>query len=145
MKTKIVVGENDIMEGDINSLNILLKQLNSKAPDLIREDVQKVMQAGTIITLRDASKDNVLVGVGILVPIRKLFSFCGSIEDVVVLENYRGQGLGKEIIGTLLEKGKILGMKFVDLTSHPDRKAANKLYESMSFTPRKTNNYRFYF
>jgi ribosomal protein S18 acetylase RimI-like enzyme len=140
----IKIGENDIEQADIAVLNLLLKQLNPEALPVDLEKVQEVMNSGMILTLRDVSSGNILIGIGVLVPIKKLFAFCGSVEDIVVDESYRGRGLGREIMKGLLEKSRALGMKFVDLTSSPEREKANRLYQSIGFERRETNVYRLY-
>lgn len=140
-KLEITIGENDIKSIDIDIVNILLKQLNPAALPVSFPKIKKVMKTGIIITLRN---DGVLIGMGTLIPMNKLFSFCGSIEDVIVEKSYRSQGLGKKILQLLIKKSKTIGMKFVDLTSSPERKKANKLYSLSGFERRKTNVYRLY-
>jgi len=68
---------------------------------------------------------------------------CARIEDVVVKEGSRGRGLGKRLTRAALERAKTEGAKQVDLTSRPQRKAANHLYQSLGFTRRDTNVYRY--
>lgn len=137
--SQMTIGENDIKRKDLKQLNDLLKQLN---PDLLPvkyEKVTAVMKRGKIITLRG---EGVLIGMGTLIPVEKLASFCGSIEDLVVDEKYRGNGFGRKILEELLRQGKKMKLKFVDLTSNPKRKIANNLYVSAGFERRKTNAYR---
>ncbi|MFA7209097.1 MAG: GNAT family N-acetyltransferase [Parcubacteria group bacterium] len=140
---KFLIGENDIKAADISAVNGLLKQLNPEAAAVDYRRIKEVMHSGIIMTIRDSAQGNVLVGMGTLIPLRKIFSFCGSIEDVVVDEEYRGQGLGRKIMQILLDKSRALGMKYIDLTSRPQRKIANQLYQSIGFERRKTNVYRF--
>ena len=139
---KIKVGENDIKKSDIARVNVLLKQLNPEAGKLSYETVKEVMSRGIVLTLRDASKKHKLIGMATLLPVRKLFVYCGTIEDVVIDESYRGKGLGKGIAKNLIKRSKVMGMKFVDLTSNPDRVVANNLYQSVGFVKRETNVYR---
>lgn len=141
--SKFSVGENDIKKEDLERMNVLLVQLSPKAQAVDYKRIKEVMRSGIIMTIRDSAQKNVLVGMGTLLPLRKIFSFCGTIEDVVVDEEYRGQGLGRKIMQALLDKSRILGMKHVDLTSRPQRKIANYLYQSIGFERRKTNVYRF--
>jgi len=141
---EIVIGENDITLQDMADLNQLLKYLNPEAVQIDFERVKDVMSSGTILSLRDALKDKKLIGMGTLLSIRKLFVFCGHIEDVVVSEEYQKKGLGRKIMGDLMKKSQQLGMKFVDLTSSPERESANQLYQSMGFNKRDTNVYRLY-
>lgn len=65
------------------------------------------------------------------------------IEDVVVDQQYRGQGIGRALNQTALERAKAAGARSVDLTSNPEREAANQLYVSLGFERRATNVYRY--
>jgi ribosomal protein S18 acetylase RimI-like enzyme len=65
------------------------------------------------------------------------------IEDVVVDEEFRGKGIGKELMVHAMAFAKSTGAKSVDLTSRPERIAANKLYKELGFELRETNVYRF--
>ena len=65
------------------------------------------------------------------------------IEDVVVDEAARGQGVGSELNHAALERARQDGAKTVDLTSRPTREAANRLYKRLGFVQRETNVYRF--
>lgn len=140
----ISIGVNNIKEKDIATLNRLMLQLNPASVSVNLTKIKKVMKSGIILTLRDASKNNLLIGVGTLVMINKLSAFSGSVEDVVVDESYRSQGHGRKIIEELCRIGKLSGMKYLDLTSAPNRESANKLYQSVGFERRETNVYRFF-
>src|SRR5438105_187396 len=65
------------------------------------------------------------------------------IEDVVVDESARGQGVGEALNREALRLAKEAGCKTVDLTSRPSREAANRLYQRLGFEQRDTNVYRF--
>lgn len=138
------IGENDISQADMADVNLLLVQMSSKAQTIDLEKVRAVMERGIIVTVRDEDRDGKLIGMGSLLVVNKLFTLCGTIEDVVVREDYRGQGLGRKITETLIAKGVVLGMQFVDLTSSPKRTVANKLYQETGFEKRETNVYRRY-
>lgn len=64
------------------------------------------------------------------------------VEDVVVDQNARGQGLGKSLMDHALAEAGKLGVKTIDLTSRPSRKNANRLYQSLGYQIRETNVYR---
>lgn len=66
----------------------------------------------------------------------------GSIEDVVVSTAYRGQHLGKQLMGYILEQAKAYAPIELHLTSNPKRVAANKLYQSLGFQKKETNCYQ---
>lgn len=65
-----------------------------------------------------------------------------SIEDVVVSSAYRGQHLGRQLMGYVLEQAKAYAPIELHLTSNPMRVAANKLYQSLGFQKKETNCYQ---
>ena len=67
------------------------------------------------------------------------------IEDVVVDEAFRGQGLSKLLVAHAIEFTKSQGIPSLMLTSNPKRIAANKLYQAMGFGRKETNVYRMKF
>ena len=64
------------------------------------------------------------------------------IEDVVVDETFRGQGLSKLLVAHAIEFVKAQQIPSLMLTSNPKRIAANKLYQAMGFERKETNVYR---
>ena len=83
--------------------------------------------------------DQELVGMGFLVPICKALSFEGHLEDIVILERCRGNGIGRALIEQLIETGRRQGMSTLTLTSNPEnpnRKEAIDLYRKLGFTDR---------
>ena len=64
------------------------------------------------------------------------------IEDVVVDEEARGAGVAGALVQAALERAEQEGARTVDLTSRPDREAANRLYLRLGFERRETNVYR---
>ena len=65
-----------------------------------------------------------------------------SIEYVVVSSAYRGQHLGKQLMGYVLEQAKAYAPIELHLTSNPMRVVANKLYQSLGFQKKDTNCYQ---
>lgn len=64
------------------------------------------------------------------------------IEDVVMDEKYRGQGLSKQLVTHAVRFVKEQGIPLIMLTSNPTRIAANKLYQKLGFEQKQTNVYR---
>lgn len=148
----IKIYENQIFKNDIEAINELIKQLSENAKPVDWKKVKSVLKNATVFILRDqspkAKKQNprgIIIGKIILLHSHKMTAFFGTIQDVVVHENYRGKGLGKLLTKEAIKKGKKLGMKYIDLSSRPDREAANKLYESVGFKKRDSNPYRLRF
>ena len=67
------------------------------------------------------------------------------IEDVVVDESFRGQGLSKLLVAYAIEFTKSKQIPSLMLTSNSKRVAANKLYQTMGFERKETNVYRMKF
>lgn len=64
------------------------------------------------------------------------------IEDVVVADTFRGQGIGEKLVQHAIEFVKVKQVDLLMLTSHPSRIAANKLYPRVGFNKRETNVYK---
>ncbi|MFC5002061.1 GNAT family N-acetyltransferase [Dactylosporangium cerinum] len=64
------------------------------------------------------------------------------IEDVVVDEAARGQGVGVALTQEAVRLARAEGARTVDLTSRPSRVAANRLYERLGFQLRDSKVYR---
>jgi len=64
------------------------------------------------------------------------------IDDVVVDDSGRGQGIGEALSRHAIELARESGAKAVTLTSRPSREAANRLYVRIGFSRVETNVYR---
>jgi ribosomal protein S18 acetylase RimI-like enzyme len=83
-----------------------------------------------------------IVGMATLVTFRIPTAMRAWIEDVVVDEAGRGQGVGTALTQAMVARARELGCRTVDLTSRPSREAANRLYQREGFEQRDTNVYR---
>jgi ribosomal protein S18 acetylase RimI-like enzyme len=92
------------------------------------------------IALDDAGT---IVGMGTLVTFRIPTGRRAWIEDVVVDEAARGQGVGDALTRAMVDRSREFGAVTVDLTSRPAREAANRLYRRAGFIRRDSNVYRF--
>ena len=57
----------------------------------------------------------------------------GLLEDVFVEEEYRGKGIGKELVKRVIEKAKELGCYKLIATSRFGREIVHKFYENLGF------------
>ena len=65
-----------------------------------------------------------------------------SVEDVVVLPAYRGQGIGRTLLTRIIDFARTkLAPIDLRLTSNPSRTDANALYQALGFKQRETNVY----
>ena len=83
-----------------------------------------------------------IVGAMVLVLFPLASGLRAWIEDVVVDESTRGRGIGAALNRRAIEIARQAGARTVDLTSRPDREAANRLYARLGFNQRNTNVYR---
>ena len=63
------------------------------------------------------------------------------LDEIVVSETMRGQGVGRTISQAIIDWAKESGAAIVELTSRPARESANHLYQSLGFRLRETNVY----
>jgi ribosomal protein S18 acetylase RimI-like enzyme len=83
-----------------------------------------------------------IIGTATLVTFRIPTGARAWIEDVVVDEAGRGQGVGTALTEAMVERAQELGCRTVDLTSRPSRASANRMYQRAGFVARDTNVYR---
>ena len=76
------------------------------------------------------SIENIIVGVASIHIIKKLTRILGVIEDVAVNEKYRGKGLGKKLVESLILIGKQKNCDKIVLSSSEEN---SKFYEKIGF------------
>ena len=120
----------------------LLPQLSSTASAPDRDAVDRLLRsdANTLLLARAEGR---AVGMLTLIMFPLLSGLRGRIEDVVVDDAARGQGVGAALTREALCLAEAAGARTVDLTSRPSRQAANRLYERLGFQGRDSQVYRF--
>jgi ribosomal protein S18 acetylase RimI-like enzyme len=122
----------------------LVPQLSRSAalPDMAA--VRRIVRSEAT-TLLAARLDGRIVGFLALVMFPIPTGFRAWIEDVIVDDAARSQGIGEALTRKALELADAAGARTVDLTTRPQREAAGRLYERVGFTERTTRNYRYTF
>ncbi|MBY8341613.1 GNAT family N-acetyltransferase [Streptomyces spinosirectus] len=125
----------------VDALGRLLPQLSSTARPLDVEAVRRILEcdANTVLVARGG---RAIVGTLSLVMFPVPSGLRARIEDVVVDEAARGHGVAGLLIEDALRIAREAGARTVDLTSRPDRAAANRLYERLGFAVRESTVYR---
>jgi ribosomal protein S18 acetylase RimI-like enzyme len=121
----------------------LVGQLSASAAAPTEGELQEVIGSpATRLLLARDEHDNI-VGSLTLALFRVPTGLRAWIEDVVVDEAARGQGAGEGLTKEALRLAQAAGARTVDLTSRPQREAANRLYQRLGFKRRGTSVYRF--
>ncbi|AUG80203.1 GNAT family acetyltransferase [Kitasatospora sp. MMS16-BH015] len=119
----------------------LLPQLSRTATPLDREALARLLACDSN-TLLTARLDGTVVGALTLVLSPLPSGLRARVEDVVVDTAARGHGIGAALLDQALKLARAAGARTVDLTSHPTRQAANRLYERAGFQPRESTVHR---
>jgi ribosomal protein S18 acetylase RimI-like enzyme len=126
----------------VASVAALLPQLapQRRPPDLV---ALRELLAAPLTYLLVARPDNGgdVLGMLTLLLYRIPTGFRGWIHDVVVDGDARGRGIGEALTLEALRIARDEGAIAVELTTRPEREAANRLYRRLGFEPRDTNCY----
>lgn len=122
----------------------LIPQLSIRKPPA-ESELRTLLESesSSLVLARDG--EGQIMGMGCIVVYRAPTGIRAIIEDIVVEEVARGQGLGEAITRACLNIARAKGAGTVTLTSNPAREAANRLYVRMGFTRRDTNSYIYRF
>jgi ribosomal protein S18 acetylase RimI-like enzyme len=125
-----------------DSIAALVGQLSSSAKNPSKKELETIVSApGTVLLA--VRQSGSLVGMLTLVIFAIPTGIRAIIEDVVVDERYRGQGVAQALTREALAHAEAAGARTVDLTSRPSREAANRLYQKLGFQKRESNVYRY--
>ncbi len=122
-------------------LAALMPQLNPALAGPTREELIAVL-ADPATTLLVARLDNVIVATATVIVYNTPAWTKARIEDLVVDEGNRGQGVGKELVNACLNVARERGAGVVELQSARRREVANRLYPRLGFERRESNVYR---
>jgi ribosomal protein S18 acetylase RimI-like enzyme len=122
----------------------LTPQLSRSSPPPGEQELERIVQSDAT-RLLVAKVEGAIVGSLTLALFWIPTGLRAWIEDVVVDESVRGQGIGAALNLEALKMARDQGARTVDLTSRPSREAANRLYHRLGFKQRETNVYRYSF
>ena len=126
----------------VQAFGRLLPQLSRSATPLTAADVHRLVSWPGNKQLV-ARSGGVIVGALTLVTFPIPTGIRAWIEDVVVDESARGQGVGAALTREAVRLARAAGALTVDLTSRPSRAAANRLYERLGFEVRDSKVFRY--
>jgi GNAT superfamily N-acetyltransferase len=126
----------------VEAFGRLLPQLSSSARPLDAAAIAAVASSPAVTVLL-ARSDGQITGSLSLVMFRIPTGLRAWIEDVVVDEAARGQGIAETRMREALRLAREAGAKSVDLPARPARAAAGRLDERLGFTIRESRLYRY--
>lgn len=124
-----------------DDINRLMRQLSPTSAPIDERGLKEIvdMPSTRLFVLR---KGMLTVGMASIGTYQTPTGRKAWLEDVVVDEDFRGQGLGKMLVQKVIEHIGQEGNMTLMLTSRPQRLAANSLYRSIGFERKETNVYR---
>ncbi|MFJ9723636.1 GNAT family N-acetyltransferase [Streptomyces sp. NPDC101209] len=126
----------------VDALGRLLPQLSRSARPLDAQALARVLASDTN-TVLVARAGHGIVGTLTLTTVPLPSGLRARVEDVIVDEAARGHGIAGLLMERALQLAREAGARTVDLTSRPDREAANRLYERLGFQRRGSTVYRY--
>lgn len=126
----------------VDAFERLVPQLSRSNPPPTAAAVAELISSPAISQFVARDGAGAIVGVSTLAVFPIPTGLRAWIEDVVVDQTARGQGVGEALTLAMVARAGDLGCVTVDLTSRPSREAANRLYTRLGFEPRSTNVWR---
>jgi N-acetylglutamate synthase-like GNAT family acetyltransferase len=126
----------------VKEINMLLPQVRSESSQHkgSLSDLQSIVESNvtTMIVAKDSKR---IIGMATIHVVNNMGKRIANLDDVVVDNGYRRQGLGTKIIYELIKVAKLKGVSQIRLTSRSARIAANKLHQQTGFKIGNTNVY----
>lgn len=132
----------EVTDEVVEAFGRLLPQLSRSAAPLSQAALAAIVSAPAVSVLV-ARSDGAIRGTLTLAMFPIPTGLRAWIEDVVVDDAARGQGVGAALTQEALRIARAAGARTVDLTSRPSRAAAGRLYERLGFETRETRMYRY--
>lgn len=126
----------------LDSVNTLLAQLSSNFVPLTLAQLTTLAHEPRTHIYLLYTPQGTLAGTATLCLCHQLTGHKAWVEDVVVDATQRGKGYARILLDHLMFQARRHGAVTANLTSRPQRVAANRLYQSLGFELRETNVYK---
>ena len=129
----------------LDALGRLIPQLSAHKEAPTRDELTALIHSepSKLLIARYPDEKNTIAGMLTLVIYRVPTGIRSIIEDVVVDQAMRRQGIAEALMGRAIQMAREAGADGISLTSNSQRAAANQLYQSMGFKRRDTNAYSY--
>jgi ribosomal protein S18 acetylase RimI-like enzyme len=127
--------------GVVKAFSLLIPQLSPSCDVPTKKSLEAIVNSeNTVLFVAEENKE-------ILGTLTLVFNLIPTgekvwIEDVVVDNSARGKSVGEKLVQFAIDYTANKGINKINLTSSPERIAANKLYRKLNFKSRETNVYR---
>ncbi len=134
-----------VTEEVIDAMNRLIPQLSSSYASPSIQNLEQIVSSPctSLLVARDINQNNKIVGSLTLVLYRIPTGIRAWIEDLVVDQDVRKKGIGEALNRFAIDYASKRDAHSINLTSRPNRKAANRLYRGLGFKQLETNVYRY--
>ena len=110
---------------------------HTPAPDVLAERLQRILaddDATEVLLGGDPA-----IGIAVLRLRRSIFDegLTAYLEELYVAPGHRGEGLGRAILESTVDRARDRGARWIELSTSEDDVAARKLYESVGFINRE--------
>lgn len=124
-------------------INLLLHELSPALGTIDRDRVNSLMEEARLTLFAAMNGDGHIAGMLTLTNCPTLTGDKYWIEDVIVRNEFRGQGIGRALVKAAVSHVKESGKPYrIYLTSNPSRTAARNLYRSEGFEEYNTGVFR---
>lgn len=113
-------------------LSKLSTTLHGGERSVTAEELEEIVRDTSIVLMvaRDGEK---VVGMAAIYLIKKIGNRKAYIEDVIVDEGYRSQGIGGTLMQALIDAARTSSARSLELATRMDRKNAHRFYEKLGF------------
>jgi ribosomal protein S18 acetylase RimI-like enzyme len=126
----------------LEAVQRLVGELSSSATKPGPTDLEEIIESPVTRLIVARTQEGAVVGMLTLALFRIPTGMRAWIEDVVVEERGRGQGVGEALTREAIRIAGEHGARTIDLTSRRAREAANRMYRKLGFNRRDTTVYR---
>jgi ribosomal protein S18 acetylase RimI-like enzyme len=126
----------------VRGIQKLFPQLTIYSPIPDEKAIQEIVNSNATSIWLAKDSSGTIVGMLNLAIYRTTTGIHAWIEDVVVDQQARRQGIAALLTEAAIQFATENGAKAVSLTSRPEREAANLLYQKLGFEQVNTNLYR---
>ena len=126
-----------------NAFQRLVPQLTNNNPPPSLNDLAALVRDSSSMLMVARNDRGEIVGAITLAVYRVPTGVRSIIEDVIVANSARGQGVGEAMMKYAIDLAREKGASNISLTCNPMRESANRLYQRMGFKKRETNAYQY--